>query len=324
MSRALRVEYPGAIYHAMARGVARMPVFDDDQDRLCLLHQIEVLIETGALLVHAFCLMLNHIHLLCETPFGGMSRWMQQILGNYGRIFNDRHSRSGHLWQGRYRAILVQEGEYLLDCSQYIHLNPCRAKIVNSPEDYEWSSYRSYCAGSPIVPWVCTQRILSYFGEREDYRRFVVAGKEQKQLSPLKRSVAGIAFGNREFVESIRELAKGMRLSAEVPSHRALLRGPLQISAEEIREEVDAVFGDRSLCQRRRILIWALHRYAWMKGCEIGHIVGLRPSSVSVAIRTIESRRLLDSCLAGRLPYLEENIRRRVSYLQNLKCAGKF
>ena len=168
----------------MARGVARMPVFVDDQDRLSLMRQIEAFVEAGALLVHAFCLMLNHIHLLCETPFGGMGRWMQQILGNYAQIFNERHGRSGHLWQSRYRAILVQEGEYLLDCSQYIHLNPYRAKIVSSPEDYPWSSYRNYCGDSPIVPWVCTQRILSYFRGRDDYREFVEAAKDKRQLSP--------------------------------------------------------------------------------------------------------------------------------------------
>jgi len=144
MARALRAEFPGAIYHAMARGVARMAVFLDDFDRWALLGQIEARVRKGTLMVHALCLMHNHVHLLCETPFGSLSRIMRDILGNYASAFNRRHGRVGHLWQGRYKALLVQDGNYLLDCSRYIHLNPYNTGLEPEYGLYPWSSVMTY------------------------------------------------------------------------------------------------------------------------------------------------------------------------------------
>ena len=127
MARQLRIEYPGATYHVMSRGVARMNTFVDDQDRMRFLELVGEAAKAGALIVHAYCLMPNHYHLLAETPEAQLGRWMQQILGVYASGFNRRHKRVGHLWQGRYKAILVEEGEYFLECSRYIHLNPNRS-----------------------------------------------------------------------------------------------------------------------------------------------------------------------------------------------------
>jgi REP element-mobilizing transposase RayT len=305
MSRALRVEFPGAIYHAMARGVAKMPVLLDEHDYLCLLKQIELQVEAGTLIVHCFCLLMNHIHLLCETPFGGMSRWMQQILGNYARDYNRRHNRPGHLWQGRYKAILVQDGQYLIECSQYIHLNPYRANIVTSLEDYPWSSYHNYCGGWTIVPWVSTDQILSHFGSSDDYQRYVEAGKRERQSGLFTRSVANLVLGDQEFVRRIRALAKRRLPHPEVPAHRALLRASNQISIEEMAARVEAAFSDLTACQRRRVLVWMLSKCKWLKACEIARLVGLRPNSVSVAIRSVESRRLINSEFALRLAALD-------------------
>ncbi len=163
MSRKLRVEFKGALYHVMSRGVARAETFLDEDDRRLFLEILGDVVEKGALIVHAFCLMPNHYHILCETPYSELSRWMRAINGRYARNFNFRHKRVGYVWQGRYKAILVEDGKYFLECSRYIHLNPNRSKMTRPAERYLWSSYRNYVGGPISAEWVETARTLSLF-----------------------------------------------------------------------------------------------------------------------------------------------------------------
>jgi putative transposase len=189
----------------MGRGVARMPVFFDDNDRQTLLREIEAQVQLGVLIVHAFCLMLNHIHLLCDTPFAGLGRIMHDILGNCASGFNLIHHRAGHLWQGRYKAIAVQDGHYLRQCSRYIHLNPYKAGI--DPDfRYPWSSYHSYRAESSF-PWVVTNRILDYFPDRLQYQMFVEDPMDDCR-NPFEMATAGIVYGDKEFVKRIYAFSK--------------------------------------------------------------------------------------------------------------------
>jgi len=172
MARALRIEFPGATYHAMARGVGGMEVFADDTDRWQFLSLLNELVAAGVLIIHCFCLMLTHIHLLAETPFGEMNRCMHRLLGPYAEHYNRRHHRFGHLWQGRYKALLVQDGDYFLEVTRYIHMNPDENKKTKPVETYPWSSYQNYVGGPTVVNWVETRRVLSFFSSPEDYRVF--------------------------------------------------------------------------------------------------------------------------------------------------------
>jgi putative transposase len=149
MARKLRVQYPGAIYHVMNRGDRREPIFKDDQDRQCFL---ETLGEAGAKTgwqVHAYCLMLNHFHLVIETPNANLVAGMKWFLGAYTSRFNRRHRLSGHLFSGRYKSLIVDgSGDgYLRTVCDYVHLNPVRAKLLAPDQplrDYCWSSYPEY------------------------------------------------------------------------------------------------------------------------------------------------------------------------------------
>jgi REP element-mobilizing transposase RayT len=140
MSRPLRIEYPGATYHITARGNERADIFRDNNDRQKLLEQLQIALQRYAIVIHAYVLMGNHYHLLLETPEGNMSQAMHFINGNYTGYFNHRHRRVGHLFQGRYKGLLVEKESYLLSLSRYIHLNPVRAGIVEYPEEYHWSN----------------------------------------------------------------------------------------------------------------------------------------------------------------------------------------
>lgn len=309
MSRALRVEFPGAIYHVMARGVARMPVFQDDEDRAVILREIEMRVHDGSLIVHSFSLMLNHIHWLCETPIGGLGRWMKQILGNYARLYNRRHDRVGHLWQGRYKAILVQDGEYLLVCSRYIHLNPYKAGIEPTLGSYPWSSYLNFVQDQGVASWVHTNQILSYFERPEVYQRFIESGKNEELASPFRMAVAGIALGDAEFVSRIRELARMKPTSPEVTAQRALTRSLSPSGVAEILEKVEIVFADWSACQRRRASAWALYANTWLKGCQIARMIGLTPTAARNAAREMEGRRLIDPGIVRRFAILQKELR---------------
>jgi len=164
MSRPLRIEYPGAFYHISSRGNERSPIFHDDADRRALLAYCASSVERYGAIIHVYCLMTNHYHLLVETSHGNLSQIMRHINGAYTNYYNTRHSRSGHLFQGRYRAILVEKDAYAAELSRYIHLNPVRAKMVPGWSDYAWSSCRVYTGREKKPKWLATQFILGYFG----------------------------------------------------------------------------------------------------------------------------------------------------------------
>ena len=141
MSRPLRIEYPGAVYHITSRGNEKKPVFKDDQDRDNFLKTLQHVNKRYNWICHAYCLMTNHFHLLIETPDGNLSLGMRQLNGVYTQLFNKWHGRVGHLFQGRYKAILIQKDSHLLEVCRYVVLNPVRAKMVEKPEEWKWSSY---------------------------------------------------------------------------------------------------------------------------------------------------------------------------------------
>ncbi len=146
MARALRIQFPGAIYHAMARGNARQKIFRDEQDYRRLLEGLEATVDKFGFEVFSFVCMPNHIHLFFRTPEPNLSRGMQYLLSGYANWFNARHRRSGHLFQGRFKGELVEDDRYFWSVSRYIHLNPVRGKrpLVKRPEEWRWSSYPGY------------------------------------------------------------------------------------------------------------------------------------------------------------------------------------
>ena len=143
MARPLRIEYPGAVYHVTSRGNARESIFLEDTDRQIFLEVLEAVVGKYNWLCHAYCLMDNHYHILVETPDPNLSLGMRQLNGVYTQGFNRRHNRVGHVFQGRYKSILVEKNEHLLELCRYIVLNPVRAGLVSNPGKGDWSSYRS-------------------------------------------------------------------------------------------------------------------------------------------------------------------------------------
>ena len=149
----MRIEFRGAVYHVTSRGNTRQAIFRDDIDRIDFLEVLYSVVKRFNFIVHAYCMMRNHYHLLIETPDGNLSQGMRQLNGVYTQRFNRRHNRVGHVLQGRYKAILVEKNSYLLELARYVVLNPVRAAgIVKSPGDWKWSSYRATAGYEKAIP----------------------------------------------------------------------------------------------------------------------------------------------------------------------------
>jgi REP element-mobilizing transposase RayT len=229
MARPLRIEYPGACYHITSRGNAKQAIFRDDVDRGILLHILGAAVKRFAWELHAYCLMGNHYHLLVQTPVPNLSRGMKQVNGVYTQRFNRRHERVGHLFQGRFGAILVEREVYLLELVRYVALNPVRAGMVSAPEQWRWSSHRAHAALATAPEWLPIEPILERFAAdpREAplrYRRFVADGIGLE--GPWSQLRGQILLGTDLFANRFRTLIAQRAVSTEVPRADRLVARP--------------------------------------------------------------------------------------------------
>ena len=220
MSRPLRIEFTGALYHVTSRGDGREDIFLDDGDRELFLNVLAEVSECFNCVVHSYCLMGNHYHLLLETPDGNLSKGMRHLNGVYTQRFNRKHKRVGHVFQGRYKAILVQKETYLLELARYIVLNPVRARMVRSAKDWPWSSYRASAGLADCPSWLSTGWVLSAFSTKraeaiERYRAFVADGKNQPVLWDALRNQ--IYLGTEAFVQKMLSKKPANEDLSEVP-----------------------------------------------------------------------------------------------------------
>ncbi len=222
MARPLRIEFPGAVYHVTSRGNARQNIFFDDVDRQVFLKVLGNVVEKYNWLCHAFCLLDNHYHILVETQDPNLSLGMRQLNGVYTQRINIRHHRVGHLFQGRYKAILVEKNEHLLELCRYIVLNPVRADMVREPRQWQWSSYTATAYAIKPADFLSISWILSQFAKntndaRKIYRKFVAEGLVKQELSPWKKLVGQIVFGGADFVADIQSRLSDAREIGEIP-----------------------------------------------------------------------------------------------------------
>lgn len=206
MARPLRIEFAGALYHATARGNAREAIYRDDADRQWFLKLLENTVNRYDWYCHAYCLMDNHYHLLIETNSPTLSKGMKFLNGTYTQYFNRQHQRVGHVFQGRFKAILVQKDSHLLELARYIVLNPVRAQMVHNPAEWRWSSYRATAGYDVSEAFLTTDWVLAGFAEtktaaQQRYRDFVQEGKGQP--SPWQQLKNQIFLGDDDFVNNM-------------------------------------------------------------------------------------------------------------------------
>lgn len=238
MSRPVRIAFPDALYHVTARGDRREDIVEDDEDRRVFLQTLEKVISQFNWLCYAWCLMDNHYHLLIQTPDGNLSKGMRQLNGVYTQASNRRHRRVGHLFQGRFKAILVDSDAYLLELSRYVVLNPVRAGMVDTPAEWAWSSYRETVGLAPPAAWLAVDGLLAAFAEQRSlaqsrYAQFVKEGMQAD--TPWKQIKGQVFLGDEAFVQRMQEcLAAENRDDVQIPF---VQRRPSPPSLSQIQNE---------------------------------------------------------------------------------------
>ena len=270
MARPLRIEFAGALYHLTARGNGRQSIYLDADDRELFLSVLGQVCEHFNWVCHAYCLMGNHYHLLVETREGNLSQGMRQLNGVYTQGFNRNHRRVGHVFQGRYKAILVDKDSYLLELARYIVLNPVRAKAARSIKEWRWSSYRSTCGLVDAPAWLHTDWILSAFAKRKHdavarYQAFVAAGKGQP--SPWQQLKNQIYLGDEQFVKRMQRHVDTDASLSEVPAlHKRPVPKPLADYARKhpLRDQaIIAAYRSGGYSQKQIADYFELH-YSWV------------------------------------------------------------
>jgi len=310
MARPLRITYPGAFYHVTSRGNDRKAIFKSKRDRGKFLEYLESATQRYNAVIHVYCLMNNHYHILVETPSGNLSQIMRHINGAYTTYFNIKHARSGHLFQGRYKAILVDIDEYAKELSRYIHLNPVRAKIVEIPEAYDWSSYKYYTGEQKPVKWLYRDFILGYFGKnistaQKAYQKFVKVLARQEYDSPLDEVVSSTLLGSADFIAFIKDnFLSGKKADKELPALKDLVK---KASMPDIFEEVELVFTkDKVLA--RNIKMYLCQKYTGERLKDIGLHFGIGESGVSQAGRRVAQKIEKDNKLKKKIAKIEKQI----------------
>ena len=310
MARPLRITYPGAFYHITSRGNERKKIFKSLADKDKFLFYLDSATRRYDAVVHVYCLMGNHYHLLLETPSGNLSEIMRHINGAYTTYFNTKRQRSGHLLQGRYKAILVDKDAYSKELSRYIHLNPVRAKLVDKLQDYRWSSYLDYIGSGTPPAWLEMNFILGYFGKKrsvaqKNYREFIDARLGKKYNSPLGEAVGSTILGSADFVKQIKErFIEGKRPNRDLPALKALSSKP---AIEHIIEGVVSVF-NRQPALVKNVSLYLCHRHSGRKLRQIGQHFDIGESAVSQASRRISMKMERDKKLSKQIKIIENKL----------------
>lgn len=314
MSRPLRIEYPGAVYHLMNRGSARQKVFLRSADYREFLKTISEANDLWGIEVFAYCLMPNHYHLCLRTPRGNLSRVMRHVDGLYTQRFNRRHRRDGSLFRGRYKAIVVDADEYLLAVVRYVHLNPVGGRLARQPQQYRWSSHGEYLSSSKTVPWLNSREVLEHFRSREDFHLFVQSGNEEEIEEFYESKKQSPVLGGEGFRARI---TMGLRpIGAENPRYERVSVRP---KAHRVLNEVAQVYGrtvEELLRSRRgeenegrKVGMYLMKRLSDMTLGEVAKEFGVKSyGAVGWACHGIHQKRERDSKFRQRIESLEATI----------------
>ncbi len=293
MARPYRLQGENCLYHIFSRGDDRKKIYSNPSDYVKFMDYIMKAQERYQFYLFAYCLMVNHFHLLIETRLPNISKIMHYIKSAYTTYYNMRHQRCGHLFQGRFKSIVVDKDNYFLELSRYIHLNPVRGGIVEDVGEYQWSSYRGYVGKKDN--YIDHDKVRRYLNMTYSaYRIFVLEGLKDS-VDLLKETYAGFLLGSERFIKS-----KLKDLQVQIESEELLHRKELSVDQERADRILESVlkYFHTSLTEiqqnktrpmrNKQILIYLLKKYTGLTNKEIGNIIGMRYPAVSMASKTIE------------------------------------
>ena len=320
MARQWRIEFPGALYHVISRGNGRQDIFNTDKDRHLFLALLEELSKRFNVEVYAYVLMDNHYHLLLKTVDANLSRAMQWFGTSFTRKFNLNNRQSGHLFQGRFKSIIVGNDAYLLRLSCYIHCNPLRAGIVERLSDYPWSSYRFYAYKKKPPNWLRTRPILDQLSGKDRNRAY--RNKVQKYSDEKGRIWEdvkhGLIYGSQDFVSDLKSRFLLDKKDAELPQHNSMYRDfdsklLLEKASEVLSFDLAAARDAKKIGigekDKRDLLIYLLWKTGRLSNREIGVHFGLTYSAVSRCVKTMRGRILTEPTLSETFQAVKSQIK---------------
>lgn len=311
MARKPRIHAPGAIYHVILRGNAGQDIFFDDQDRFRFYGILNNSYERFHHRIHAFCLMTNHVHLEVQVGDVPLSRIMLNVSLRYTQWFNWRHNKKGHVFQGRYKAVMVDADDYLLELAAYIHLNPVRAGITTRPEKHRWSSHRAYL-GKDTLPWLETDFILSLFSSDLKKARVSFAAFVNSRLSEGRRkefhgekTIDNRIFGDDDFVSAV--LAEAESLPMQKPSVTDVIAAVKKVF--HITDQcLTSRSRDRDISEARALAAWATLELSSGKLTELAIYLGRDASTMTCAVRRVEKLTAKDPQLVEKMERLRQEL----------------
>lgn len=318
MARPLRIEYEGAIYHVTARGNERSKIFFTKRDYQKFREYLAEAKSKFDFNLHAYVQMTNHYHLIIETPNKNLGKIMHYLNGSYTTYINTKRKRSGHLFQGRYKAILVDKDSYLLELSRYLHLNPLRAKMVERPEQYGHSSYASYISDRKDA-MLTHEMILGMLpgGEdnsRQQYRAYVESALGEEPKSPMEKVYGGMMLGGAGFIREVLAHLENEKVERGEVSHRKALRGctcmeeVLSVLCGHYGVALEEIAGNKR-SEARKAGIYLLKKFTGATNNEIGELFGgLSYSAVTKIAQSFSMLMVKDKELEGRVRKLEGQI----------------
>jgi len=318
MARPLRIEYDGACYHVTARGNEGKRIYRNKSDYRQFKWYMTEAKEKFNCLYHAYVLMPTHYHLLIETPDGNLSEIMQYVNSSYAMYHNTKWERIGHLFQGRYKSILVERDSYFLELNRYLHLNPVRADIVEQPDDYVYSSYHAY-VGNRNDSLITTEYVLGMFGNnerqaRKRYREFVTDGLSHDLENPFKHVIGQAILGSEEFVtRTLKGLNAHETRSPDIAykgafSHRPGVETILRVVSDYYGVSREDLLTTRNR-EYRMMAIYLLKTHTPLTNTDIGKLFnGISYSAVSHGHRRFSERLKTDIGLGKKLRAISEAI----------------
>jgi len=292
MARKPRIEYPGAFFHIIVRGNNRQDIFHDDEDREDYLKRLSFYLGEGKITLYGFCMMTNHVHLLLEMGECPVSQAIQRLHTWYARYYNQKYKRVGHLFQGRYKAMLCDKDTYLLELVRYIHLNPVRSGMTTNPKEYPWSSHGAYL-GEERYPGLNTDVVLSQFASnllhaRQLYERFVMSKLGEGRREDLYKLTDQRILGKDAFIAMVMDTDKSKptqppsrRLCFDLPSLQRAIETELNMDRGTLLEL------GRSAVPARRIFCYVAREFGGFKSKEVAAYLGKDMATITQGVRYI-------------------------------------
>lgn len=313
MARPYRLQAEDCFYHIISRGDDRKKIFISEGDFTKFLEYLSLAKDKFKFYIYGYCLMFNHYHLLLETTQANISKAMHYINGSYTTYYNIKRKRSGHVFQGRFKSLVVDKDSYFLELSRYIHLNPVRARMVKEPDKYKWSSYLGFLGQKD--PILDKDKVKQYLDIGKDkYRQFVLEGINEG-VDPFKSVYAGFLLGSVNFIKDKLKALKGQvegdeTTNKEIINTTTSKEDVIKAVTDKYKKTIEEIKASKSRpMKEKNIALYLLRKYTGLTSKEIGIELGMKPMAVAKSALRMEGLIANNKGIGGEIKEIMSNVK---------------